>query len=212
MSGWLSAIFGYWSDGGWLLIPLAAVSFAIWAYWLRLRALLQSSVTAARRLERQMDAWLSGAAGAPDWRGNMQESTSPFSRLVGDVFDQAHNGQEARKRFHAMSDWHGDLVKRDLFILKALTAAAPLLGLLGTVTGMVDTFTAVARHGAEGAVLVASGISTALITTQFGLVAALPGVFGILHLGRLRTRLQSAFNAIGMMLYVAYDKEDVPSC
>ena len=84
-----------------------------------------------------------------------------------------------------------EAVRRDVLILKALTAAAPLLGLLGTVTGMVDLFMAVAGPGAEGATLVAGGISRALITTQFGLLAALPGVFGLLYIGRLRNRVDS---------------------
>lgn len=84
-----------------------------------------------------------------------------------------------------------EAVRRDVVALKALTAAAPLLGLLGTVTGMVDLFTAVAGPGAEGATLVAGGISRALITTQFGLLAALPGVFGLLYIGRLRSRVDS---------------------
>lgn len=84
-----------------------------------------------------------------------------------------------------------EAVRRDVGILKALTAAAPLLGLLGTVTGMVDLFMAVSGPGAEGATLVAGGISRALITTQFGLLAALPGVFGLLYIGRLRNRVDS---------------------
>ena len=84
-----------------------------------------------------------------------------------------------------------DAVRRDVLALKALTAAAPLLGLLGTVTGMVDLFVAISGPGAEGASLVAGGISRALITTQFGLLAALPGVFGLLYIGRLRSRVDS---------------------
>lgn len=84
-----------------------------------------------------------------------------------------------------------EAVRRDVVILKALTAAAPLLGLLGTVTGMVDLFMAAAGPGAEGATLMAGGISRALITTQFGLLAALPGVFGLLYIGRLRNRVDS---------------------
>jgi biopolymer transport protein ExbB/TolQ len=75
-------------------------------------------------------------------------------------------------------------LKRDFVVLAALTAAAPLLGLLGTVFGMVKTFRAVAELDAS-ADLVAAGISQALVTTQVGLIVAIPGVFGLYRLHRL---------------------------
>lgn len=57
-----------------------------------------------------------------------------------------------------------------------LAAAAPLLGLLGTVTGMISTFDVIAQFGTGNSRALASGISEALITTQSGLVAAVPGL------------------------------------
>ena len=62
----------------------------------------------------------------------------------------------------------------------ALTAAvSPLLGLLGTVTGMIKTFQLISIFGAGDAKLLSSGISEALITTEFGLVVAIPAL--VLH-------------------------------
>jgi biopolymer transport protein ExbB len=59
-------------------------------------------------------------------------------------------------------------------IIKVLAAVAPLLGLLGTVIGMIITFTAITIYGAGDPQLMAGGISTALMTTVMGLVAAIP--------------------------------------
>ncbi len=59
-------------------------------------------------------------------------------------------------------------------IVKVLAAVAPLLGLLGTVIGMIQTFTAITIYGAGDPQLMADGISTALMTTVLGLVAAIP--------------------------------------
>ena len=59
-------------------------------------------------------------------------------------------------------------------IIKVLAAVAPLLGLLGTVVGMIITFTAITIYGAGDPKLMAGGISVALMTTVFGLVAAIP--------------------------------------
>jgi biopolymer transport protein ExbB len=59
-------------------------------------------------------------------------------------------------------------------IIKVFASVAPLLGLLGTVIGMIITFTAITIYGAGDPKLMAGGISVALMTTVFGLVAAIP--------------------------------------
>ncbi len=62
-------------------------------------------------------------------------------------------------------------------LLKIISVVAPLLGLLGTVTGMIVTFQAITLYGAGDPKLMAGGISTALVTTVLGLVVAIPMVF-----------------------------------
>jgi len=62
-------------------------------------------------------------------------------------------------------------------LLKLLTAVAPLLGLLGTVTGMIVTFQAITQSGGGDSRLMADGISQALVTTVMGLVVAIPLLF-----------------------------------
>ena len=59
-------------------------------------------------------------------------------------------------------------------IVKVLAAVAPLLGLLGTVVGMIVVFTAITNYGTGDPKIMAGGISTALVTTVLGLVAAIP--------------------------------------
>ena len=59
-------------------------------------------------------------------------------------------------------------------IIMVMAAAAPLLGLLGTVTGMVSTFEVITLYGNQNPVLMADGISEALISTQSGLLIAFP--------------------------------------
>lgn len=85
--------------------------------------------------------------------------------------------------------WEGPLAS-DLRLLRVLTAVAPLLGLLGTVGGMLQTFTAVAAGQGDTMARLAPGLSRALITTQFGLAVAIPGVFGIARLGRMRRQVE----------------------
>ncbi len=63
---------------------------------------------------------------------------------------------------------------RHLPLMTVLAAVAPLLGLLGTVTGMVHTFQIITEYGNSNPILMAGGISEALITTQSGLIIAFP--------------------------------------
>ncbi|MGV6818479.1 MAG: MotA/TolQ/ExbB proton channel family protein [Thiotrichales bacterium] len=65
-------------------------------------------------------------------------------------------------------------LRKGLPLLKVLAAIAPLLGLLGTVTGMIGTFQAITLFGTGDPKLMAGGISQALVTTVLGLVAAIP--------------------------------------
>lgn len=68
-------------------------------------------------------------------------------------------------------------LEKGLGLLKLLAAVAPLLGLLGTVTGMIVTFQAITQSGSGDASLMAEGISQALVTTVLGLVVAIPLLF-----------------------------------
>ncbi|OUL58092.1 energy transducer TonB [Pseudoalteromonas ulvae] len=68
-------------------------------------------------------------------------------------------------------------ITRNLTFIKIISVVAPLLGLLGTVTGMINTFQAITLFGTGDPKLMAGGISQALVTTVLGLVVAIPTVF-----------------------------------
>ncbi|MEG3694522.1 MotA/TolQ/ExbB proton channel family protein, partial [Vibrio coralliirubri] len=65
-------------------------------------------------------------------------------------------------------------LEKGLSMLKLLAALAPMLGLLGTVTGMIETFQVITQFGNGDPKVMAGGISMALVTTVLGLVAAMP--------------------------------------
>ena len=65
-------------------------------------------------------------------------------------------------------------IERGLSIIKILAAIGPLLGLLGTVTGMIQVFQSITLYGTGDPKLMAGGISQALMTTVLGLVMAIP--------------------------------------
>ena len=65
-------------------------------------------------------------------------------------------------------------LERFIAFIALTAAAAPLLGLLGTVTGMIQTFKSITVHGTGDPATLSDGISVALITTEYGLIAAVP--------------------------------------
>ncbi|MBU3020988.1 MotA/TolQ/ExbB proton channel family protein [Aestuariibacter sp. A3R04] len=81
-------------------------------------------------------------------------------------------------------------------IIQALVALCPLLGLMGTVTGMIEVFDVMAISGSGNARSMASGVSKATIPTMAGMVGALSGVFASTWLNRMvkteRTHLEDA--------------------
>jgi len=70
-----------------------------------------------------------------------------------------------------------EALNQHLLLIKTLVAICPMVGLLGTVTGMITVFETMATHGTGNPRLMASGISMATIPTMAGMVAALSGLF-----------------------------------
>jgi len=79
-------------------------------------------------------------------------------------------------------------VEQHLSLIQTLATLLPLLGVLGTVSGMIKTFQAIVMVGAPTPQLVAGGISEALITTMAGLVTSLSGLYFNAHLQRQAQR------------------------
>lgn len=95
-------------------------------------------------------------------------------------------------------------LQRRLSLVNVVAGAAPLLGLLGTVTGMIHTFSVVTTTGTGEPQQLAAGISQALLTTQFGLVIAIPAFLAYALLSRSARRiLASAEQAVLWYLHGA---------
>lgn len=104
-----------------------------------------------------------------------------FKGPVGDLLLTAINHAKEKKEYIEEVLYEKMLhtkprLERLLPFIALAAAAAPLLGLLGTVTGMINTFNLITVYGTGDPKTLASGISEALITTEFGLVVAIPAL------------------------------------
>jgi len=153
----------YWQAGGILLAPLTLVCYGIWLYFLRTRRILLSETAKAKQMADLI-------------RHNnlvqLQQIPGTFAAFVFQIFSNGRHDADTAHKFDDECSRLTGRLKRDIIILTALTTVAPLLGLMGTVSGMMQTFNAVAATGSDTSLSVASGVSRALITTQVGLVIA----------------------------------------
>lgn len=102
-------------------------------------------------------------------------NNNPLGRVM-QVRDKYPTADVEALELHLTEAILGELPKltRFLTIVKIISVVAPLMGLLGTVTGMINTFQAITLFGTGDPKLMAGGISTALVTTVLGLVVAIP--------------------------------------
>jgi len=138
----------YLRQGGWIMVPLVGVSVVMWTLIVdRWRAF--AALEGERLPRRLVREFRQSATGDPGLDAEILRQCS--MRL--------DRGLDHR-----------------LAVVAVLAAIAPLLGLLGTVLGMVETFDVIAAFGTGNARAMAGGISVALITTQTGLLVAIPGL------------------------------------
>ena len=163
-------------SGGVLMVPLAACSvLALWvildrAWHLRARHVITPEIVAA------IDDIVAPADLARA-RATCDRHPGPFAAIVGLALD--HRGlprAELRERIEDQGRQEVAALERGLGLLETVAAIAPLLGLLGTVFGMIDVFEVVSQQGAGQAQSLAGGIGVALITTAAGLSIGIPAL------------------------------------
>jgi biopolymer transport protein ExbB len=100
---------------------------------------------------------------------------SPVARVVRAGLDVREESREIQESVLQEAILHElPVLQRGLALLAVSAAVAPLLGLLGTVTGMIETFRVITLYGTGDPKLMSGGISEALVTTEIGLAVAIP--------------------------------------
>ncbi|MGD8176518.1 MotA/TolQ/ExbB proton channel family protein [Marinimicrobium sp. ARAG 43.8] len=165
--------------GGWLMLPIIICSVLVIAiggerYWT-----LNPKKIAPRHLLAQVWSWIKNNQLDAGKLRELKQS-SPLGRVLAAGLSNSHQGRDVMK--DSIQEAANQVVhelERYLSVLSTVANIAPLLGLLGTVIGMIKVFTAIMLQGTGNASVLAGGISEALITTAAGLTVAIPAM--ILH-------------------------------
>jgi len=177
----MDRIWEIWTSGGWVMIPLFALAVLLYSQAFQL-------VLYVRRT--RLDP-----SGEPKWREwirDPEQAEGQVAEVIRFTQVEAASAREVRNRFDEIRLALVSLIDRRARFVSTLVAAAPLLGLLGTVMGMLQTFFGISTSGgSETAGVVASGISEALVTTETGLTIALPGLFIVLLIQRQRHNIEA---------------------
>jgi biopolymer transport protein TolQ len=184
--------------------------FVIGLKWWQFRRISEQSRRFFTDLER-----MSGLRDA--YRSAMKLPPSPYNRLFREgisFYSELHPGAlgEGEKSTYSLSDTQLEALKMVLakeiaaerdevahFVpwLATIGAVSPLLGLLGTVLGVMDAFLGIASHGSGNLAAVAPGVAEALVTTVAGLAAAIPAVMAYNYFAGRVCRFEGELEGFG---------------
>ena len=185
----------YLAGGGVVMIPLMILSMAMWALIINRALFFRRLYHKNMKRSTALDHVLNNRT--PD----LTRYRGIISVLVTE-FLKRKSGDRQLDRFILDETvvWLVSSIDRYLAIIGVLAGIAPLMGLLGTVTGMIATFDSIAVFGTGNTRAMAGGISEALITTQTGLLVAIPGIYMKNFLVRRSENLKQRVASLGMYL------------
>jgi biopolymer transport protein ExbB len=186
-----------WLDGGILMLPMAALAILI--YWTALDLYFRiSRKQFLAATPKQLSEWVA----AP-------ENATPRIREIIEFCNyQIQSLKQLRERFQEARSAYIPRIDRRIRFLAILVSISPLMGLLGTVMGMLTTFDGLTLYAGRTLDLVAAGISEALITTQTGLMIAIPGMVLLFMVQRRRNQLHILLVHLESLAMQAWDVEN----
>ena len=183
VGGWLGSLTGLMGQGGLMVIPLAICSFLLCLFTFERAISLRRARVIPRPFVRRLIHQLAeGEIDEYEALERCRENRSP----IADVFATAvvKAGRTSVEVEQAVIDGGervANQLRRYLRLFNGISTISPLLGLLGTVLGMIKAFNSIASSNAMGRPeLLASGISQALLTTAAGLTVAIPALIAYL--------------------------------
>jgi biopolymer transport protein ExbB len=162
--------------GGWLMVPIIGCSVIAMAIIMERLWTLRRERIMPERLVSRIWQWHRNKDLTAE-RIAMLRAESPLGRiLTAGLINRDHSREVMKEAIHDTGRQVVADLERHLDTLGTIASVAPLLGLLGTVFGMIDIFTVITNAGVGNPGVLAGGIAKALITTAAGLSVAIPAL------------------------------------
>ena len=162
--------------GGWPMIPLLILSAVALAIIIERLWTLRRRAVLPPQLGQEVRAWAATGKLDPAHIESLR-ATAPLGELLADALDVRHRPrEEIRERIEDVGRHLVHRMERYLNTLGTISAAGPLLGLFGTVVGMIQMFMVINDHGIGDVNQLAGGIGKALICTATGMIVAIPAL------------------------------------
>ena len=162
--------------GGWPMIPLLMLTVLALAIIIERAWTLRRSAVVPSRLGREVRTWAAGGKLDPSHIESLR-ATSPLGALLAAALDVRHRPRDQiRERIEDVGRHLVHRMERYLNSLGTIAAAGPLLGLFGTVVGMIQMFLGILDHGIGDVNQLAGGIGKALVCTATGMIVAIPAL------------------------------------
>ncbi|MGY0798707.1 MotA/TolQ/ExbB proton channel family protein [Lysobacter sp. A286] len=162
--------------GGWPMIPLLLLSALALALIVERAWALRRSEILPPGLGKEVRSWARGGQLDPTHIDSLR-ATSPLGALLAAALDVRHRPREhVRERIEDVGRHLVHRMERYLNTLGSIASAGPLLGLLGTVVGMIQLFLGILDHGIGDVNQLAGGIGKALVCTAAGMIVAIPAL------------------------------------
>ena len=163
-------------SGGWFIWPLLVCSILLISIVLERLWFLQRRLVVPKGLLRQVQNLIQ-----KDSFHSQNQDEIALSSQLGDLLTHCYQYHPNSRDFLEVKAEEKAseiklLLERNLSMLSTIASISPLLGLLGTVVGMIKVFSNIDINGSANTDLLAAGISEALITTAFGLIIAVPAI------------------------------------
>lgn len=170
---WKDELMEFFNNGGILMYPIVAIFglgllIVLWRFlWLTIFGFGGMGVYRTLKSLKKGDVEMA--------RSQVSRAHGEVGKVLKTVLCKEYSGREgAEKALEELFSGEVPKIEKGLTWVSVFAATAPLLGLLGTVMGMIELFDVITMHGTSDPKLLAGGISVALVTTEAGLIVAIP--------------------------------------
>jgi biopolymer transport protein ExbB len=196
--------------GGPVMYPIILCSLLAFAVILERLVTLRRSRVLPRKIVRSLSEWDGDGALSEEVRRRIARSRSPLAYMLEPILASTSRGEAMLHMVQARAQSVRNRLQQGLHLLELIVGVTPLLGLLGTVLGMVKVFHALSIETSAQGPMLSMGIAQALLTTVAGLAVAIPSLVAHSLFTRKAENLETEIESLALDLLARHEQNENP--